>query len=138
MRRPLGAQAVQPRTQAMKEAVALGRASLMLVSAGSAFPLMVGTFYGWPCAKSGPVKLARTAAVIQALLDEIGCWPAVPTVLMGDLNAPVAQVSSLGPRLVAGEWHDLGHIASAWGALTTKRQLGLTMRLCPVGQITFL
>ena len=120
VKKPLGSQACQPNTVAFKEAAALGRATLALVALGSHFPVLVCSFYAWHTPHKDPLRLARTASLMQAVLDEVATWPLLPAILLGDLNTTPDKVESVSPRLLSQEWHDVGMRAEAWGGLPNQ------------------
>ena len=115
VKRPLACLECKPITPEFAEAKSLGRACMVLTSAGPCTPILVGAFYGWPCSSKDKAKQARTDALIRALILESKAWPDLPCILLGDLNSESpADIDALRGALQASEWHDLGAKCQPW------------------------
>eukprot|EP00969_Alexandrium_andersonii_P051756 2272943-Alexandrium_andersonii.AAC.1 len=87
-----------------------------MVGIGKKTPLLVMSLYGWASDTGEMSRHQRTSELVGAAIAELLEWPNMPTIVAADLNARIEQLPSLQAQILAGNWHDLGAIASSWGA----------------------
>eukprot|EP00969_Alexandrium_andersonii_P074581 3289893-Alexandrium_andersonii.AAC.1 len=59
-----------------------------MCAVGRLTPAIFVSIYGWASGVGTEERWLRTSGLVQAVLDELEQWPAVPHFVLGDVNGP--------------------------------------------------
>ena len=95
-KRPLPIHPVKPRPPRFLEFQQIGRACIAILGVGQRTHCIVVSAYGW--VKDGFYKKqVATGHIIDAIREELSCWPKLPVVAGCDLNAQATSIAPCNP-----------------------------------------